>query len=169
MRIAIESLEQQLLHSLVSAVPSGHSDKTSVGAAGSLSALALLVPHPVVRIVLAALPGLVGAFFVAGQERRQRAQLREAVSIQVIPSVVRQVRPEIERAIDGLITEGSEAVNTRFQQRIDEQETMLRRAQSAHETRAGEWEEAANGLKLLVDEVDALTTKTLHREPAHGA
>ena len=169
MRIAIESLEQQLLHSLVSAVPSGHSDKTSVGAAGSLSALALLVPHPVVRIALAALPGLIGALFVAGQEHRQRAQLREAVSIQVIPSVVRQVRPEIERAIDGLITEGSEAVNTRFQQRIDEQETMLRRAQSAHETRAGEWEAAANSLKLVIDEVDALTTKTLHREPAHEA
>ena len=169
MRIAIESLEQQLLYSLVSAVPGGPSDKTSVGVAGSLSALALLVPHPVVRIVLAALPGLIGALFVAGQEQRQRAQLREAVSTQVIPSVVRQVRPEIERAIDGLITEGSDAVNTRFQQRIDEQETMLRRAQSAHETRAGEWEAAANSLKLLIDEVDALTTKTLHREPAHEA
>lgn len=169
MRVAIESLGQQMLHSLTSAVPNSGPGKASVGIAGTLSAVALLVPHPVLRVVLAALPGLIGALFIAVQEQRQRAQLLEAVSTQVIPSVIRQIRPEIERAIDSLIDEGSAAINTRFQQRIDEHEAMLRKAQSAHEVRAGEWEAAADSLKLLIDEVNALTTKTLHGEATDGA
>jgi|TARA_B110000211_G_scaffold93297_2_gene108788 GTP-binding protein EngB required for normal cell division len=91
---------------------------------GSLGAIAVMIPNPVLRVVFAILPGIIGTLFDNFRENTQEDRFREAVSSQVIPTVMSQVRPQVMESLNAAETEIIRVVSEQVTSKLEKQKSL---------------------------------------------
>ena len=91
---------------------------------GSLGAIAVMIPNPVLRVVFAILPGIIGTLFDNFRENTQEDRFREAVSSQVIPTVMSQVRPQVMESLNAAETEIIRVVSEQVTRKLEKQKSL---------------------------------------------
>ncbi|PHS64297.1 MAG: hypothetical protein COB09_07925 [Thalassobium sp.] len=90
----------------------------------SLSSLAIYIPHPVLKVVFAILPGIIGQLFSNLHESNETGKLREAISAQVIPAVIAQVRPQVLDSLNAVEAEIVRLVSEQVTDKVNKQKTL---------------------------------------------
>lgn len=104
---------------------SADDEKNPLGKAlGSLGAIAVMIPNPVLRVVLAILPGIIGTLFGKLRENSQEDKLRDAISSQVIPTVLSQVRPQVMDSLNTAAAEIIRVVSDQVTSKLEKQKSL---------------------------------------------
>lgn len=104
----------------------GNAGKEGAGktVGGMLSTAALAIPHPVLKVVFSILPGVIGALFDAFREKSETEQYRKAISSQVIPSVLSQVRPQVVDSLNATESEIIRVVSEQVSSKVENQKRV---------------------------------------------
>lgn len=139
----------------------GTSKGLGTGSIGGVAGVALSLAanvHPVLKVALAVLPGIIGTLFDAFRSSREEALMTEAIQNQMIPSVAAQVRSIVSTHLSEMVEKLEEAVSAQFDVKIREQKEMLEKVQDDDDAQnAGE---KIAGLASLLQQVDELTSSS---------
>lgn len=103
------------------------------GTTNRISMLALAIPHPVAKVIVAVLPGIVGAFFDQLKARREEEHVTSAIHQHVIPDVLRQVEPIVEDALRKSTEAVVQAVTQEFEEKLSLQRETFEQVLKATE------------------------------------
>lgn len=131
------------------------------GLMGGLSSLAILIPHPVVRVILAILPGIVDQLFRGAKESREKERYAEAVRSQVIPSVLRQIRPEVCSALSQISESMMQAVTEQFEAKISQQQEILEKAQAESDAKSTDIEACITTLESVRKNINTMAENNI--------
>ncbi|MCL5050380.1 MAG: dynamin family protein [Firmicutes bacterium] len=127
----------------------------------SLGALALMIPHPVIKVILAILPGIIGHLFDNFSASQADKKYEAAITGQVIPSVMSQLRPQIREALMQVSDSLTTAISQEFEAKIQRQQDIYHKAQQEHERQADEIEHDLAKLSELRDSLNNQAEKVI--------
>ena len=134
----VTTIQTQVLDALMGAVGAPASEKKDVGgevttsgqmngdgsASGRLSKLggmiAAAVPHPVMKVALAILPGIVGMLLDKAAETRKEEQLKDQIANTTIPDVIRQTAPVVDDAMLAISEQIISTISAEFSSVLNE-------------------------------------------------
>lgn len=119
------------------------------GIMNALSAAAFAIPHPVLKVVLAILPGIIGSLFDSFREKNNSDQYRKIISSQVIPSVLSQVRPQVLSSLSSIEGEIIKTVSGQVSAKVEAQRKIYNEVSEASESELEELQIAVESLKEI--------------------
>lgn len=150
----LEKLQSDVLPALLSSWGSSSSKGGSSSALGAASVIGTLVPHPILKVVLTALPLLLNTFFGRVSEGQKLEKIKDALRSQVLPGIERQLRPEIGRFLDQAQQHTLKLVADSFEEQIKQQKEAL--AQATKEMDADGKEKLIAAIQGAQSELNAL-------------
>ncbi len=100
-------------------------DKNPLGKAiNAISGFAIMIPNPVLRVVFALLPGIIGQLFGSFKSNAENDRYREAISSQVIPTVISQVRPQVMDSLQRSESEIIRVVSEQISEKVSAQKSL---------------------------------------------
>lgn len=114
-----------------------------------LSIAALAIPHPVLKVVFAILPGIIGSLFNSFRENKESEQYRQAISAQVIPSIIAQVRPQVLSSLNAIESEIIKTVSDQVTAKVEAQRTIYNEVSEASEAELEKLKNAVESLKSI--------------------
>jgi hypothetical protein len=91
---------------------------------GSLGSLAILIPHPVLRIIFAILPGIIGELLGSVRSNNEADKYRQAIASQVIPGVISQVRPQVLESLNSVEGEIIRVISEQVESKVSSQKAL---------------------------------------------
>lgn len=107
---------------------------------GGLGNLAVMIPHPVIKVIMMILPGIIGTLFDQFSTSQENKKYQDAIVSQVIPSVMAQVRPQIADALVQVNDSLTNAISQEFETKIQRQQDIYNKAQKENERQTDELE-----------------------------
>ena len=83
-----------------------------------------MIPNPVLRVVFAILPGIIGQLFGGFKSNAENDRYREAISSQVIPTVISQVRPQVMDSLQRSESEIIRVVSEQISEKVSAQKSL---------------------------------------------
>lgn len=123
----LEKLQSQLLPALLSSWGSS-APKGRSSALGAASVIGTLVPHPILKVVLTALPLLLDTLFGRVSEGQKLEKVKDALRSQALPRIEQQLRPEIGLFLDQAHQHTLKLVADSFEEQIKQQKEALAQA-----------------------------------------
>ena len=120
-------LQSELLPTLLSSWGSS-TTKGGGNALGAAAVIGTLVPHPILKVVLSALPLLLNAFFGRISEGQKLEKIKEALRSQALPDIERRLRPEIGAFLLAAQEQTLTLVASSFESQIKQQQDALTQA-----------------------------------------
>lgn len=156
----LQTLQSQLLPDLLSGL--GGKSGVAGGLVASLmsgAAATKFIPHPILKVVTAILPGLLGALFNSLGDGQKLEQAKEAIRAQVLPSVESQLRPQVLEFLLQAQEQLVQAVSSAFDERIKEQKEILENINK--EAESDNLQERIDALKNARAEIRSLASAHL--------
>ncbi len=125
----------------------------SVGNIISLSTIAILIPNPILKVVFAILPGIVGELFGSLRQKTEANQLREAICNQVIPGVLTQLRPQVNESLLCIEAEMIRVTSEQVAQKISAQKSLYDEMAKTAGQEASQLEISLSSLKQIRSEM----------------
>lgn len=125
----------------------------SVGNIISLSTIAILIPNPILKVVFAILPGIVGELFGSLRQKTEANQLREAICNQVIPGVLTQLRPQVNESLLCIEAELIRVTSEQVAQKISAQKSLYDEMAKTAGQEASQLEISLSSLKQIRSEM----------------
>ncbi len=91
----------------------------------SLGKASVAIPHPVLKVVVAILPGIIGQLFIGLRQSHKAAKYRDAISSQVIPGVMTQVRPQVLESLNSVEGEIIRVVSEQVAEKVSKQKSLF--------------------------------------------
>ena len=134
----VSTIKDQVTDALVGAVGSPSLEKQGDGmVGGKLSQLgtmiAAIAPHPVMKVVLAILPGIVGTLLDTMAEQRKEDRLKEEIAQNTIPDVLRQITPVVDEAMLTISEQVISAISSEFNDLLKEKAEAIEALQKQNE------------------------------------
>lgn len=118
----LQTLQQQVMNLLLDK----DSSKTSSNSlADIISTVAIFIPNPVIKIVLAILPNVIGSIFNSLSESRERDKYYDLINKSVIPKIIKDIDPKISSAISDIKNAISNSILNEFTENIEQQKRIL--------------------------------------------
>jgi len=156
----MSTLQSEVMESLSGVLNKGQKGSgTAIG--GLLSSIATLIPHPLLKVVLAILPGILGAFVDMYSQNKKDENLKATLSSDVIPNIKNQLRPEISKSLNEVIASMVSAVSNQFKERITEQTLIVEKSQSFTDEQLSAYTAQSEILQSTLNSVNTLAEKTL--------
>jgi len=95
--------------------------------------IASLAPHPVMKAVLAILPGIVGTLLDSMAEQRKEDRLKEEIAHTTIPDVLRQIAPVVDEAMLTISEQVISAISSEFNDLLKEKTEAIEALQKQSE------------------------------------
>ncbi|MFJ5692053.1 dynamin family protein [Providencia stuartii] len=148
----LESLKQQVMNLLI-----GSNDEKNKKEGGGIlydlfTAGAMFIPHPAVKVILAILPRVVGDLFDLINESRQKDRYHTVINNEVIPSVLNNVEPKIDSAIDNIQQAITNLISNEFATKLNEQKEIFESANESFN------QDAKKNINLIEDFILAKNT-----------
>lgn len=155
----ISGLQSEVMNMLVSAKTLHESgdNSSSGGLMNILSNIALFIPNPLAKVIFAILPGIIGQFFGSIKASREQERYSDAIRNQIIPDIIRNVKPEISRSLTQITETLSQAVSEQFVMKINEQKAILEKAQTEFNESKEDSEIKILELKKINQKINTLT------------
>jgi len=119
------------------------------GIMNALSVAAFAIPHPVLKVVFAILPGIIGSLFDSFREKNDSDQYRKIISSQVIPSVLSQVRPQVLGSLNSIEGEIIKTVSDQVSAKVEAQRKIYNEVSEASESELEELQRVVESLKEI--------------------
>jgi hypothetical protein len=134
-----------------------------LGGISRIGGLALTVINPVIGIIVAVLPDVLGLVFGSGGNKQQNQQdaLRTKFAGEIIPSIKSKIRAELPSHLAGQIGVMIEQVQTQYAERIKAQETEMNSAIEAKQAGIETAEEQRKQLEAVRTSVQAITNEIM--------
>lgn len=115
----VDTIKGQVMDATIGVGEANSLEKQGDGMVGGRLAhlgamIAASVPHPVMKVVLAVLPGIVGSLLDAMAEQRREERIKEQISSAMIPDVLRQIRPVVDDAMLTISEQVISAISAEF-------------------------------------------------------
>jgi len=123
----LHKLQSELLPALLSSWGSS-STKGGSNALGAAAVVGTLVPHPILKVVLSALPLLLSTFLGRVSEGQKLEKIKDALRSQALPDIERRLRPEIEAFLLAAQEQTLTLVASSFDSQIKQQQDALTQA-----------------------------------------
>ncbi|MGT8838408.1 dynamin family protein [Vibrio cholerae] len=156
----ISTIESQAMNAIAGLNDSIATDKgnyankgKSVGNIISLSTIAILIPNPILKVVFAILPGIVGELFGSLRRKTEANQLREAICNQVIPEVLTQLRPQVNESLLCIEAELIRVTSEQVAQKISAQKSLYDEMAKTAGQEASQLEISLSSLKQIRSEM----------------
>jgi len=91
---------------------------------GSLRSLAITIPNPVLRVIFAILPGIIGELLGNVRSNNEADKYRQAIASQVIPGVISQVRPQVLESLNSVEGEIIRVVSEQVESKVSSQKAL---------------------------------------------
>ena len=117
------------------------------GMMNALSIAAFAIPHPVLKVVFAILPGIIGSLFDNFREKNDSDQYRKIISSQVIPSVLSQVRPQVLDSLNSIEGEIIKTVSDQVSAKVEAQRKIYNEVSEASDSELEELQRVVESLK----------------------
>lgn len=114
-----------------------------------LSGIAIAIPHPVLRVAFAILPGIIGSLFNSFMDKNQAEQYRQIILSQVIPAVMSQLRPQVESSLDAVQQEIIKRLSGQISAKVDAQRLIYNDLTSATSDDLARMQQSVEQLKQL--------------------
>ncbi|WP_417614198.1 dynamin family protein [Oceanisphaera sp.] len=159
----MSNLQTEVMSSLTSSVNNSAVSKGIGvgGASGILFGIGRFIPIPLLNIVLAILPGIVDQLFQGAREAREKERYAEAIRTQVIPSVLRQVAPEVSSALAQVSQSMVQAVTEQFEVKISQQQEILEKAQADSDASATDIEASVTALESVRKNINTMAESNI--------
>lgn len=154
------TLKSEIMTALTGAI-SSQGKNVGKGVGGLLSSLALMIPHPVAKVVLSILPGIVGALFDGFVQKKEEDNLRSLIVNDVIPSVKAQLRPEVSKSLNQVITAMVTVISEQFEMKITEKKIILEQSQLETDEALESLENKKQAIKMALNEINSLADKAI--------
>lgn len=119
------------------------------GIKDALTIAALSIPNPVLKVVFAILPGIIGDLFDRLRENNELEQYRQVISSQVIPGVIAQVRPQVLSSLNSLESEIIKKVSDQVTAKVEAQRAIYNEVAEASEAEMKNLQDAIESLKSI--------------------
>ncbi|SFD16175.1 Dynamin family protein [Microbulbifer thermotolerans] len=119
------------------------------GIKDALSIAALSIPNPVLKVVFAILPGIIGNLFDRLREKNESEQYRQVISSQVIPGVIAQVRPQVLSSLNSIESEIIKTVSDQVTAKVEAQRAIYNEVAEASEAELEKLQNAVEALKRI--------------------
>ncbi len=156
----ISTIESQAMNAIAGLNDSIATDKgnyankgKSVGNIISLSTIAIMIPNPILKVVFAILPGIVGELFGSLRRKTEANQLREAICNQVIPGVLTQLRPQVNESLLCIEAELIRVTSEQVAQKISAQKSLYDEMAKTAGQEASQLEISLSSLKQIRSEM----------------
>ena len=150
-------LQSELLPTLLSSWGSS-TTKGGGNALGAAAVIGTLVPHPILKVVLSALPLLLNAFFGRISEGQKLEKIKEALRSQALPDIERRLRPEIGAFLLAAQEQTLTLVASSFESQIKQQQDALTQAMQ---------DRAAGGKDTLIEMLQNIQSELKALAEAH--
>ena len=121
------------------------------GIINALSIAAFAIPHPVLKVVFAILPGIIGSLFDSFREKNDSDQYRKIISSQVIPCVLAQIRPQVLDSLNSIEGEIIKAVSDQVSAKVEAQRKIYNEISEASASELEELKKSVESLKEIRD------------------
>lgn len=160
---SISVIENEIMKSLVGLNQSNQSgsQEQGQGIMNALSIAGLAAPHPVLKVVLAILPGIIGMLFEGFRTKNKSEELRQAISSQVIPSVISQVRPQVLESLNEVEGEIIRTISNQFTTKIESQRAINEQVSEASKTELETLQKKLEELKEIRNEMNSSAEKVI--------
>jgi len=156
----ISVIENEAMNALVglsgNKKPGGIKASVHQGGGGIMNALsiaAFAIPHPVLKVVFAILPGIIGSLFDSFREKNDSEQYRQIISSQVIPSVLSQVRPQVLSSLNSIEVEIIKTISDQVSAKVESQRAIYNEVAEASESELEKLQDAVECLKSIRTEM----------------
>ncbi|MBE0471905.1 MAG: dynamin family protein [Methyloprofundus sp.] len=158
----IDSLQSQIMSALVSINSDGkNNSKIGTGIGAMLGGLAMAIPHPVIKVVMMVLPGIIGAIFDNVRASKEKEQKINAIQSQVIPSVISSVRAEVSNVLVEVSNILVKTVSDEFERKLHDKKVILDRAKGEHYENVAQLEQAKSTLEGSLKNINSLAEKII--------
>lgn len=120
-------LQSELLPALLSSWGSS-TIKGGSNALGAAAVIGTLVPHPILKVVLSALPLLLDTIFGRVSEGQKLEKIKDALRTQALPDIERRLRPEVGAFLLAAQEQTLTLVASSFDSQIKQQKDALTQA-----------------------------------------
>lgn len=120
---------------------------------GPLAALAIMIPHPVFRIIFSILPGIIGKVFSIFKSKNENNEYREAIVSRVIPTIISQVRPQVLDSLTSSEQEIIRVVSEQVERKVNNQKAVYNEITTRSEPEIQalrEHQEALNDIRQMM-------------------
>lgn len=154
----ISVVETETMNALSEASTKSHSKKSNSSTSnkdvvGSLGSLAIMIPHPVLRVALSILPGIIGQLFGNLRNNHEMKQYRQSISSQVIPAVISQVRPQVMESLNSVQNEIIRVVSEQIENKVSNQKAIYEKVNTRSESEIEKLrghQETLNNIRLTI-------------------
>lgn len=98
----------------------------SNGLMGGLSMAAFVIPNPVLKVVFAILPAIVGSLFNGIREQNQSNHYRQVICTQVIPRILVEVRSQVQDSLCSIEVEIIAAVSEKISAKVEAEKALYK-------------------------------------------
>lgn len=159
----MKNLHTEVMNALLNA--SDINERTSPNMGDGLSkifiSLALIIPNPIFKIIVAILPGIIGQFFDKLSGENEKSKLIQLIDTQVIPSVIRQIKPDINNMLTVISKNMKQAVLEEFENKINEQRNIFNNQQKEFEKNEEKCNAYLDDIEKAKEEISSLTNSVL--------
>lgn len=159
------TLEFEAMNALsgISEVNTPQSDREGNVLANMLSGIAMRIPNPVLKVVLAVLPQFISSLFGNFQEKRKTVQFRQVLADQLIPGVIAQIRPQVLDSLNSIQLEMIKAVAEQFYQKVESEKKILDDLANSSDSVRESLREGLETLKSIRTNINQLTDQILNK------
>lgn len=134
----VTNIQTQVMNALLGAVGAPSLEKQGDGMVGGRlsqlgGAIAAAVPHPLMKVALAVLPGIVGMLMDKVAENRREEQLKEQIANTTIPDVIRQTAPVVDEAMLAISEQIISTISSEFSSVLNEKAEAIESLHSQNE------------------------------------
>jgi len=159
----MSSLQSEVMSALTGTMDAstGKTEGAGKTLGGLLSNLAAAVPHPIAKVVLAILPGIVGALFDSYSQKSEEDKLRNTMVNDVIPNIKSQLRPKITESLNQVISSMVDAVSNQFEEKIVEKKQILEISQEQVDQDVSDLEAKKQSLKTILADINVSAEQSI--------
>jgi len=126
-------------------------------------AVSTTVLAPILELVIIFLPDILSVIFGSIQEKKQKAQVQQAILTNTIPSLKRELRTKLPGIFNAEINEMIESIGSQFEGIIKEKKESIEASQKDIDEKNIDIEKTIQEYRNANDNITALANKTLYK------
>ncbi len=126
-------------------------------------AVTTTVLNPILELVIVFLPNIISALFDLGKEEKQKAQIKQAILTNTIPSLKRELRAKLPTIFNAQVNELILSIGEQFEGVIAEKQASIESTQKEIDEKNIDIEEAIQAYKSANDTITTLANNTLYK------